>query len=936
MTLAAGARLNHYQILAPLGAGGMGEVYLAEDTRLRRKVALKLLPAEVTRDAERLRRFAQEARAASALNHPNILTIFEVGEVDGAHFIATEFIDGQTLRERLKSGPPALPAALDLAIQIAAALAAAHEAGIVHRDIKPENVMVRRDIIVKVLDFGLAKLSEAVPVAAESEAPTIAKVDTDPGTVLGTASYMSPEQARGQEVDARSDTFSLGLVLYEMIAGRTPFTGVNAIEVMGAILNQEPAPLRQHTPEAPAELQRIVNKALRKDREQRYQHVKDLLLDLKDLKQELEFEAKLKGAQPFAAPRLDGSPKTRETPAESSDTKAQPDAATNGVAAAHTTSSAEIILGEIKRHKAGVMIGIAVMIACVGLMAYGVYWVASPKQTAARFQNVKLTRLTSVGNVGFNVSVSPDGKFIAYVQREGGKNSLWTKAVATGSAVQIVQPTEAELSFDTTFSLDGNYVYYRQREGQTILYQIPVLGGTAKKVLTEIDSLITFSPEGKQFAFTRRRDDQTKSQLIIVDADGGGERILAERPLREAFRTSSWSPDGKIIAAIASSVEGAIRKPVLFGIAVESGEVQPLVQLKHGFRTLNNLKWLKDGKGLVMTATEREASSIYQIWHVSYPGGEVRRITNDLANYPSLSLTADNSALIANQVMSYSNLWITPLGASGRAQQITRGDNRDGSVGLRWVTGGRVVYTSAASGNLDLWLINADGSNARQLTNDEAFDYSPAVTPDGRHVVFASQRSGRLNLWRTDLDGRNPKQLTTGETNSWFDLSPDGRWVIFTSQESGSIKLYKVSLEGGSPVHLREGSFSRPAVSPDGKLIACLSSTPQSSQPKVVILPLEGSTPVKTIESKYVIDNNATGPLRWTPDGRALIYVDARQGGANLWRMPLDSSPPQPVTHFDDVRPEKIWSFDLSRDGKQLVIARGSQNADVVMFTEIK
>jgi eukaryotic-like serine/threonine-protein kinase len=305
MTIAAGTRFNQYELVSPIGAGGMGEVYLAEDTKLSRKVALKLLPAAFTKDATRVRRFVQEAKAASALNHPNILTIHEIGEANGAHFIATEFIDGETLRAQLYGKKLGFSAALDVATQIASALAAAHAVGVIHRDIKPENVMVRRDGIVKVLDFGLAKLTEQRPDTVDSEAPTIAKVNTDPGTVMGTANYMSPEQARGQEVDARSDIFSLGVVLYEMLAGRAPFAGVNALDVVGAILNQEPVPLKSHAPDAPTELQRIVSKALRKDRDERYQHIKDLLLDLKDLKQELEFAAKLRGAQFLVPPSGD-------------------------------------------------------------------------------------------------------------------------------------------------------------------------------------------------------------------------------------------------------------------------------------------------------------------------------------------------------------------------------------------------------------------------------------------------------------------------------------------------------------------------------------------------------------------------------------------------------------------------------------------------------
>src|SRR5262249_26130046 len=279
----AGQKINHYQILSLLGAGGMGEVYLAEDTRLGRKVALKLLPQKFTQDSERVLRFQQEARAASALNHPNILTIYEIGEFEGKHFIATEFIDGQTLRE-LMNAQIKLRAALDVATQVASALSAAHEAGIVHRDIKPENIMARRDGYIKVLDFGLAKLTERFSpdrtTVAESDASTKGLVDTDPGKLMGTARYVSPEQIRGLEADGRSDVFSLGVVVYEMVTGHAPFDGAAPDEAMAAILNQEPSPLRRYTLDAPTELERIVGKALQKDREERYQVIKDLLLDL--------------------------------------------------------------------------------------------------------------------------------------------------------------------------------------------------------------------------------------------------------------------------------------------------------------------------------------------------------------------------------------------------------------------------------------------------------------------------------------------------------------------------------------------------------------------------------------------------------------------------------------------------------------------------------
>src|SRR5215475_12494938 len=368
--LLPGQSVGVYKILALLGRGGMGVVYRARDERLRRDVAIKVLPASLDHDADRLRRFEQEAHATSALNHPNILTIYDIGAQDGAPFIVAELLGGEELRVALKRGALPMLRAMDCAQQIATGLAAAHAKGIVHRDLKPENVFITTDGFVKILDFGLAKLRPPQPGVVATGAPTQKRL-THPGVVMGTASYMSPEQARGQDVDARSDIFSLGVMLYEMTAGRAPFAGVNAIDVIGAILNQEPAPLRQFAPDAPAELQRIVTKALRKDRDERYQHVKDLLLDLRDLKQELEFEAKLKGAEQLVAPPSGGSV---APPPEGGTTNAQPaEAATNEVASAHTTSRAEMILTQISHHKRGVLLALALLAAVIAGAGWRLY-----------------------------------------------------------------------------------------------------------------------------------------------------------------------------------------------------------------------------------------------------------------------------------------------------------------------------------------------------------------------------------------------------------------------------------------------------------------------------------------------------------------------------------------------------------------------------------
>ncbi|MGH9966475.1 MAG: protein kinase domain-containing protein [Pyrinomonadaceae bacterium] len=351
-------RISHYRILKKLGEGGMGEVYLAEDLNLGRQVAVKVLTHALTDNAEHLLRFEREARAASALNHPNIFTVYEIGEADGAHFIATEFIEGESLRERMNRDAMKLAEVLDIGIQIASALTAAHEARIVHRDIKPENIMVREDHLVKVLDFGLAKLIQQEAHELDSEGITKALLKTTPGVVMGTAEYMSPEQARGRNVDERTDIWSLGVVLYRMVTGNTPFNGDTMSDVIASILKTDPPPLVNEAEPVPRQLEQIISKALRKSRKDRYQHIKDLLSDLKDCKQELEFSSRLGASVP------------REQRSWQSVGSAEVE--TSVVTDVHTTSRAEYIVNKIKRHKLGVAVALVVFIGLVtiGALAY--------------------------------------------------------------------------------------------------------------------------------------------------------------------------------------------------------------------------------------------------------------------------------------------------------------------------------------------------------------------------------------------------------------------------------------------------------------------------------------------------------------------------------------------------------------------------------------
>jgi serine/threonine protein kinase len=483
-----GAPFGRYEIRAKIGEGGMGEVYSARDAELDRDVAIKLLPSEFTSDQDRKSRFRQEARVVSSLNHPNIITIYEIGENEHGSFLATEFIEGLTLREVMKRESITLKRILRIIEQAANALVAAHNAKIVHRDIKPENIMVRSDAIVKVLDFGLAKPSASFNGGDSESNKTI------PGTVMGSARYMSPEQARGLAVDERTDIWSLGVVLYEMLAGNTPFDGKTTADTIAAIIYVEPEPIANLNPDLPVELHRILRKALQKDRDERYQSVKDFALDIKDLLYILEH-----GNSGNKVGHTTSSPDSNENPTMMIH---------NTISTNHPTNRTAAIIPAVEESRANffskwrIAAGAVLLIALAGLGMYT--WFQTDPQLAAAFEKPQISRITTDGKV-LLPAISPDGKYVAYVSGEMGSRSLVVRQISTDSAVTVVPPTN--LNFSTvSFSPEGDYVYYGQTRSDysvTTLFKVPTLGGTPKKLIEDVDSSITFSPDGKQFAFIR-------------------------------------------------------------------------------------------------------------------------------------------------------------------------------------------------------------------------------------------------------------------------------------------------------------------------------------------------------------------------------------------------------------------------------------------------
>jgi serine/threonine protein kinase len=919
-----GQVISHYRIISSLGAGGMGEVYLAHDMALGRQVALKLLPARFIGDGERLRRFEQEARAASALNHPNILTVYEIGQAESLRFIATEYIDGVTLREQMAGKPMKIEDAVEVALQIAAALVAAHAKGIIHRDIKPENVVTKvsgqlgeRDIHVKVLDFGIAKLTEAD--ASGTELPTRMLASTSAGVTLGTAPYMSPEQAQGFRVDVRTDIWSLGVVLYEMVSGRAPFEGSTRSHLIVSILEKTPPPLRANGIEVPEQLEWIVTKALRKDRDERYQTARELHTDLKEFRRRLQTAGQ--ASSDLAGPNLISPTNEPQT---------NPSSIANDFVPVRTETPTALVAGGNRRRI--VLASVLVMIVVAFALGLKYFWSKLPgSNSAAPFSHFKLTRLTTNGNATSAV-ISPDGKYVVHVMGATGQQSLWLRHIATGSDKEIV-PSNGKPIGSPSFSADGNHIcYVREDSGALTLFQVPVLGGSGKALLRDIDTPATFSPDSKKFAFVRGDPGHGEASLIIAQADGTGEQKLATHHMQDFFYgeagAASWSPDGERIAI---ALRDSRTANSFFNVTmVEIKERKESRLTAEKWSSIHQIGWLPDGRGILVTAIAPERTNT-QVWYASYPGGQVRRITNDLNNYEGISTTS--GALSAVTVLSEgsSDVWVAAGEDLSHASKIT--SNRfDGVAGLAWTPDAKIVHVSNVSGNRDVWIMNEDGSEDRQLTSNAGLHLAPSVSFDGRYIVFMSNPTGQMTIWRMDIDGGNQKQLAPGFSPN---CTPDGQVLYFPGDE-GQAAVWKVSIEGGNPVRLTDYVSHPLSVSPvDGRIVIAFDETTPPRRRVAVIGP-NGGAPTNIFDFPLFSGTLGGGfygqTIRWMSDGRALSYIVTRNGVSNLWSQPIEGGPPKQLTDF---KSDLIFSYAWSRDGKKLALARGTKTSDVVLISHL-
>lgn len=971
MRLSPNTCLAHFEIVKLLGVGGMGEVYLAKDTKLHRKVAVKLLSEALCENKEYLRRFMREAKSASALNHPNIVTIYEVGTCDETQcFTVMEFIEGSNLRQLLDKRKIKLRDSLDAAIQVASALAAAHAAGIVHRDIKPENIIRRPDGLVKVLDFGLAKQLTASTGSGEldTEAVTQEKISIIPGLIMGTVQYMSPEQIRGSDVDGRTDIWSLGVVLYEMLAGAAPFTGKTNSDVMAAILKNEPPPLLRHKPNVPIELEHIIKKTLGKDFDERYQSIRDLLLDLKIFRSEIDIVfgisdsgsfTSVSETRPPARPVItDLFSKTGHSAVKNRSRLAiltfillltvglslywrNNQTVQTSLTASHSASqitSWKSDLGEAETSDARFSPDGKIIVYTRSKNGSSAIWLkqlGGGGEPFAQKQDNAAER---------SPLWSPDGERIAYFSERGGRRGIWTSPTFGGSPI-LLAPLNAPGQQLTHWSKDGALVHFEMKQN---LYALDVATKQITK-LTDFDESqsirrgFRFSPDATRIVYADRKNG--RKDLWIADKRGQNAALLTDDDAEDSDPV--WHPDGQRI--IYSSNRGGMRQ-----ICAAFLDGRAPAQLTSGDSDSLVSDVSPDGAKILYTTTKDDSD----LWSARLNTGKESQLTSDIGAEFWQDAAPDGETIIYQAVRTPS-VGLSKLLNSSLLSQKTINDGgqiqlTDDGFNSRWSPdGSQLAFLRSNAGNNSLWITSAAGGDARRLTDAvvvfggfsklpfnrfQTQDYQWSL--DGRSLIYCASRAGISNIWQTPTDETGEKQLTDNEDKSlrFFNplLSPDNKsivWLSMSASEPGKLSWSIWILTDGKSRQIYHSNTLLGLVgwSPEGAVIiksVGIGTEHKPAEVNMFQLTSDTGTPKEIARLKETFFQS----IQLSPDRETIAFVAKQDGSGVIQTLPLKGGKPKTVVSGSDAR-VYFSSLSFARDGKTFYYSKQA-NWQVISFID--